>query len=68
MITDVQLAMFRYASNVLVVTVVFGWAGLCRLGEEWGGPSALHLTLKSVLEKCSCIEQGVASNRIHPRP
>ena len=38
MITDVQLAMFRYASNVLVVAVGFGWA---RLGEKWGIPSAL---------------------------
>ena len=64
MITDVQLAMFRYASNFLVVTVGFGWA---RSGEEWCSPSALHLTLKSLLEKCSCTEQGVASNRIHIR-
>ena len=37
MITDVQLAMFRYAFIFLVVTVGFGWA---RLGEEWGSPSA----------------------------
>ena len=60
MITDVQLAMFRYASNFLVVTVGYDWA---RLGEECGSPSA---SLKSLFEKCS-LEQGVASNRIHLR-